>query len=118
MNTQVLKQRKKLTKARVRARISGTSARPRLSVRISSVNIVAQLIDDTAAKTLASATTIGQKELKGKNMTEKAQWVGDQIAKNANAAKITTVVFDRGFRTYHGRIKQLAEAARKSGLKF
>lgn len=118
MNIQILKKRKKLTRARVRARISGTAARPRLSIRISRLHIVAQLIDDTSGKTLASATTIGQKTLNGKSMTEKAEWVGTEIAKNGKAAKITTVVFDRGFRTYHGRIKQLAQAARAGGLEF
>jgi large subunit ribosomal protein L18 len=118
MKTQTLKQRKRLTKARVRARISGSKSRPRLSVRISNANIVAQLIDDSAAKTLASASTVGQKALVGKTMTEKADWIGQQIAKNAKDAKITTIVFDRGYRTYHGRIKHLAEAARAGGLEF
>ncbi|MBA3679064.1 50S ribosomal protein L18 [Candidatus Saccharibacteria bacterium] len=117
MNKQLIL-RKKLTKARVRARISGTATRPRLSVRISNTQVVAQLIDDASAKTLASATSVGQKSLEKKTMTEKSVWVGEQIAKSAEAVKITTVVFDRGFRMYHGRVKQLAEAARLNGLKF
>jgi len=110
--------RKKLTRARVRTKISGTAERPRLSVRISNSNVTAQLIDDTIGKTLACASTIGSKAIVKKNMTEKSQWVGEEIAKSAKTAKITTVVFDRGFRIYHGRVKQLAEAARAGGLKF
>ncbi len=117
MNTQTTI-RKKLTRARVRTKISGSASRPRLSVRISNANVTAQLIDDTIGKTLASASTIGSKETAKMNMTEKSQWVGEEIAKSAKTAKITTVVFDRGFRIYHGRVKQLAEAARAGGLKF
>jgi len=117
MNKQLIL-RKKLTKARVRARISGTAEQPRLSVRVSNTQVVAQLINDINGKTLASATSVGQKSLEKKTMTEKSAWVGEQIAKNAKAVKITTVVFDRGYRMYHGRVKQLAEAARSNGLKF
>jgi large subunit ribosomal protein L18 len=104
-------------RARVRARISGTAARPRLSVKISLRHIVAQLIDDTTGQTLGFVSTVGHKEAKG-NMTEKATWVGTQIAAQAKAKKITKVVFDRGGRIYHGRLHALAEAGRKAGLEF
>ena len=101
---------------RVRATVSGTSERPRLAVNISSLHITAQVIDDTAGKTLAYATTVGQK-LTG-NMTEKAAIVGTEIAKKAKKAKVTKVAFDRSSRKYHGRVKALADAARAEGLDF
>lgn len=104
-------------KARVRARVSGTAARPRLSVKISLRHIVAQLIDDTNGHTLAYISTVGHKDAKG-TMTEKAAWAGEQIAALAKAKKIKTVVFDRNGRIYHGRLHALAEAARKAGLEF
>lgn len=107
----------KLRKNRVRSRITGTLERPRLSVSITNLHVSAQIIDDTTHKTLAAATTVGQKNQKG-TMTEKAQWVGTEIAKKAKAKKINTVVFDRNGRQYHGRVKALAEAARAGGLEF
>jgi len=110
--------RKKLTRARVRKKISGTAERPRLSVRISNVNITAQLVNDSTGTTLAYISTIGNKSMTKKNMTDKAKWAGEEIAKSAKSAKISTVVFDRGFRIYHGRVKQLAESARAGGLEF
>jgi len=106
-----------LRKNRIRSQISGSAARPRLSVFISNVHITAQLIDDTSDKTLAHVTTVGQKAVTG-NMTEKATWVGEEIAKQAKAAKIKTIVFDRGGKLYHGRVAALADAARKAGLEF
>jgi len=102
---------------RVRARVSGTAERPRLSVRVSNRHIIAQVIDDTTSKTLAYVSTVGQKEATG-TMTERASWIGAEIAKQAKAAKIKTVVFDRGSKLYHGRVAALADAARKSGLEF
>lgn len=102
---------------RVRSVVSGSSSRPRLSVSVSNLNITAQLIDDEAHKTLAYVTTVGQKSLKG-SMTEKAVWVGTEIAAKAKAKKVKTVVFDRGGKLYHGRVAALADAARKSGLEF
>jgi large subunit ribosomal protein L18 len=104
-------------KGRIRAVVSGTAKRPRLNVHISNTHVSAQLIDDTAGRTLAMATTVNQKSVKG-TMTEKSQWVGAEIAKKAKAAKIKSVVFDRGGKLYHGRTAALAEAARKSGLEF
>jgi large subunit ribosomal protein L18 len=101
---------------RTRARITGSAERPRLSVSISNMHISAQIIDDSRSITLVSATTIGQKT--SGNMIDKAIWVGTEIAKNAKKAKLKSVVFDRGARKYHGRIKALADAARKEGLEF
>jgi len=101
---------------RVRARITGTAERPRMAVSISNLHITAQIIDDQSGKTLAYATTVGQK-LDG-NMTTKAEWVGKSIAKKAKTAKVTKVVLDRSNKKYHGRIKALAEAAREGGLEF
>ncbi|MDB5178367.1 MAG: ribosomal protein [Patescibacteria group bacterium] len=103
-------------RARVRSRVSGTTVRPRLSVKISLRHIIAQLIDDTTGRTLASATTVSS-DAKG-TMTEKAVWVGEQIAAKAKTAKVKQIVFDRNGRIYHGRLHALAEAARKSGLEF
>ena len=104
-------------RARVRATVTGTTERPRLSVKISLSNIIAQIIDDSKSTTLAYASTVGHKEAKG-NMTEKAAWVGGQIAAAAKAKKIKQVVFDRNGRIYHGRLHALAEAARQNGLEF
>jgi len=108
---------KRVRKNRVRAVVHGTNDRPRLSVFISSHHVSAQLIDDSTQKTVASATTVGQKAAAG-TLTDKADWVGAEIAKRAKVAKIKQVVFDRNGRLYHGRVKALAEAARKSGLEF
>ncbi len=110
-------QQLKRRKARVRARVSGTAARPRLSVKISLRHIVAQLIDDQTGHTLAYITTVGHQDAKG-TLTNKAVWVGEQIAAQAKAKKIKAVVFDRNGRIYHGRLHALAEAARKAGLEF
>lgn len=110
-------QNKLQRKRRIRSVVSGTAKRPRLSVHVSNLHISAQLIDDTAHKTLAQVTTVGQKTLKG-TMTEKAEWAGAEIAKQAKDAKIKSVVFDRGGKLYHGRVAALAEAARKAGLEF
>ncbi len=104
-------------KNRVRATVDGTTERPRLSVFVSNLHIVAQIIDDSKQKTLAHSTTVGQKTIKG-NMVTKAEWVGTDIAKKAKTAKVTKVVFDRGGKLYHGRVKALADAARKEGLDF
>ncbi len=103
---------------RVRAKISGTALRPRLNVFRSTNNIYAQLIDDVAGVTLASASTL-DKELNdyGGNK-EAAKKVGKLIAERAAQKNITEVVFDRGGYIFHGRVKELAEGAREGGLKF
>ncbi len=102
---------------RVRAGLTGSAERPRLSVHISNQHVSAQIIDDTAHKTLAYATTVGKKA-ETSTMTQKAELVGADIAKKAKAKKVKNVVFDRGGKLYHGRIKALADAARKEGLEF
>jgi large subunit ribosomal protein L18 len=107
---------KSLRKARVRAKISGTADRPRLSVTISNLHVSAQLIDDIAGSTIVAATTVGKKSTG--TLSEKAAIVGTDIAKKAIKAKIKTVVFDRNGRAYAGRLKALADAARKEGLEF
>ncbi|HKR81821.1 MAG TPA: 50S ribosomal protein L18 [Candidatus Saccharimonadales bacterium] len=106
-----------LRKNRVRSTIFGTATRPRLSVHISNRHITAQLIDDDAHKTLVYISTVGKKAAAG-TLTERATWVGAEVAKKAKTAKITAVVFDRNGRIYHGRVKALADAARNAGLEF
>lgn len=110
-------QKQQLRKNRVRAVVSGTASRPRLSVFISNTHVSAQVIDDTAHHTIAYATSVGAKDAPA-GMTEKAAWVGEAIAKKAKAAKVKQIAFDRGGRAYHGRVKALADAARKAGLEF
>lgn len=103
---------------RVRAKISGTAARPRLNVFRSNANIYAQIIDDENGVTLLSASTL-DKEFDGYGGNkEAAKAVGTMIAKKAAEKGITEVVFDRGGYVYHGRVKELADAAREGGLKF
>ena len=106
---------------RVRRKVSGTTQRPRLCVFRSSNNIYAQIIDDTNRETLVAASSL-EADVKGAvNHTgnkEAAKLVGQLVAKKAVEKGITEVVFDRGGYLYHGRIKELAEAAREAGLKF
>lgn len=104
-------------KGRVRSTVSGTPSRPRLSVSVTNLHVSAQLIDDESHKTLAHATTVGQKSLQG-TMTDKATWVGEEIAKQAKSIKVKAIVFDRNGKLYHGRVAALADAVRKSGLEF
>lgn len=104
-------------KNRIRAVVSGTTERPRLSVFVSNKHVAAQIIDDTKHITIAQISTVGQKAATG-TMTEMATWVGTEIAKKAKTAKVRKVVFDRGGRLYHGRVKALADAARAGGLEF
>ena len=103
---------------RVRKKVFGTPERPRLSVYRSEKNIYAQIIDDVNAVTLVSASSL-EKDFaaKGGNK-EGAKLVGEMIAKKALDKGVTEVVFDRGGYIYHGRVQQLADAARESGLKF
>jgi large subunit ribosomal protein L18 len=102
-------------------KLAGTADRPRLNIFRSLDNIFAQVIDDEAGCTLASASTIDKtlrSGMGGKTKKEQAQLVGKAIAERAQAANITEVVFDRGGFIYHGRVKALADGAREGGLKF
>lgn len=101
---------------RIRSVVQGTAKKPRLVVSISNYNVSAQLVDDTASKTLSSVSTIGKK-VDG-SLMEKAAWVGGEIATKAKTAKIKHASLDRRGRKYHGRVKALADAARKGGLEF
>lgn len=103
---------------RVRTKVSGTSECPRLCVFRSNSNIYAQVIDDVAGNTLASASTL-DKEVKEKHANKiAAKEVGALVAKRALEKNIKTIVFDRGGYIYHGIVKELAEAAREAGLEF
>ena len=107
---------KSLRKARVRAKVSGTAERPRLTVTISNKHVSAQLINDVTGKTLAASTTVGSKQTG--SLKELAAFVGTDIAKKAKKAKIEKVVFDRNGRQYAGRLASLADAARNEGLEI
>ena len=103
---------------RVRAKISGTAARPRLCVYRSNAHISAQIIDDVACVTLVSAST-QEKDFEGIGSDQAAaRKVGALLAEKAQAKGITEVVFDRGGYLYHGRVSELADGAREGGLKF
>ncbi|HON56048.1 MAG TPA: 50S ribosomal protein L18 [bacterium] len=119
-----MKERKKIRQYKhksVRKKISGTAEKPRMAVYRSLQNIYVQLIDDNAEKTLLSCSTLDKnisEKIKYGGNKEAAKLVGEEIAKRALAAGITSVVFDRAGLKFHGRIKELAEAARKAGLNF
>jgi large subunit ribosomal protein L18 len=102
---------------RVRKRVSGAAARPRLVISRSARHIVAQLVDDTAGRTIASASTLDEtiRSAAG-DKTAKAKRVGQLLAERAISAGITTAVFDRGGYKYHGRVAALADGAREGGL--
>lgn len=119
MVTKVDTNKKRLIRhKRVRAKLSGTSAKPRLCVFRSNTNIYAQIIDDISGTTLLSASSL-DKEMDGYGGNkEAAKKVGALVAKKAAEKGITEVVFDRGGYIYHGRVKELAEGAREGGLKF
>jgi len=106
---------------RIRQKVQGTAARPRLAVFRSQKHIYAQAIDDVAGRTVASSSSL-EREIRSKvgrgSGTEAAKQVGESIGKKLTQAGIEAVVFDRGGFVYHGRIKALAEAARSAGLKF
>jgi large subunit ribosomal protein L18 len=108
-------------KARIRKKLAGTPARPRLAVFRSQSHIYAQLIDDEAGRTLATASSLDkelrEKSKRGGNLAA-AKAVGTLIASRARSQGIDAVVFDRGGFQYHGRVKALADAAREGGLKF
>ncbi|MBI4213835.1 MAG: 50S ribosomal protein L18 [Chloroflexi bacterium] len=105
--------------ARIRKRLAGTGERPRLCVFRSLSHIYAQVVDDTAGRTLVAAST-AEPSLRGQGGTksDRAKAVGIAIAERAKAAGIDQVVFDRGGYLYHGRVRQLAEGAREGGLSF
>jgi large subunit ribosomal protein L18 len=106
---------------RVRRRVVGTSERPRLNVFRSLSHIYAQVIDDSQGHTLVSASTIDPEvegQLQGLTKTEQARVVGSVLAERALGQGISSVVFDRGGYTYHGRVRALADAAREGGLEF
>ena len=106
---------------RMRVEIQGTTERPRLSIFRSLNHIYAQVIDDSAGTTLASASTVVadvKASVDGRKKTEQAKLIGAQVAKEALGKGITQVVFDRGGYRYHGRVKALADGAREAGLKF
>jgi large subunit ribosomal protein L18 len=105
-------------KARIRGKISGTAARPRLTVFRSNKQIYAQVVDDLSGKTLASASSRAIKEAQGVAKIEQAKMVGAKVAEAAKAAGVESVVFDRNGYLYHGRVKSLADAAREGGLQF
>jgi large subunit ribosomal protein L18 len=104
---------------RVRKKVAGTTARPRLAVFRSNKHIVAQVIDDSTGRTLAAASTV-EKDLRSGATGNKsaAASVGRLVGERAKAAGVTTVVFDRGGFLYHGRIAAVADAAREAGLEF
>ena len=112
-------ERRKRIKGRVKKNITGTAERPRLCVFRSNKEIYAQIINDSEGTTLLAAGSIEKNIAKQSgNKSEKAAMVGDLIAKKAKDHGIQQVVFDRNGYLYHGRVKQLAEAARNGGLKF
>ena len=104
-------------KAHIRKKVFGTAERPRLTVLRSNTNIYVQGVDDLTGKTLFSANSLQLKE-KAANKSEQAENVGELVAQKAQAAGISEIVFDRNGYLYHGRVQQLAEGARKGGLKF
>ena len=118
MSSFKLERRNKI-KASIRKNVSGTAEKPRMSVYRSNTQIYVQIIDDVAGKTLAAASSKVKSiaDVKG-TKTQKAEKVGEEIAKVALSKGISEVVFDRGGHVYHGRIKAFAEAAREAGLKF
>jgi len=121
MNTAGKVEQLERRRRRVRNTIMGTAERPRLNVFRSTAHIYAQIIDDIDGKTLAAASSLDKalrSSLKSTGSIEAAKAVGKLIAERAKTANVRAVVFDRGGRIYHGRIKALAEASREGGLQF
>ena len=114
MTTKKVERRIKI-KYRIRKSVNGTAERPRLSVFRSNKQIYAQIINDLTGQTLAAASSLGFEKMPKK---EQAAKVGEMVAEKAQAAGITSVVFDRNGYLYHGRVKELADGARKGGLNF
>ena len=113
--TNVKADQRKSRHARIRARISGTSEKPRLSIFKSNRHMYAQLVDDATGVTILG---ISSEKAEGKKMSEKSQSLGKMIAQAALAKKISKIAFDRGGFKYTGKIKAFADAAREGGLKF
>ena len=119
MNAKAKTQRRQNIRYGIRAKISGTTQKPRLSVFRSNNEVYAQLIDDTKGETLASASSKDKDILAQKvNKTEKGKLVGAAIARKAGEIGLKDVTFDRGGYLYHGRVKSVADGAREAGLKF
>ncbi len=114
MTTSKIERRIKI-KYRIRKKVFGTPERPRMSVFRSNKQIYVQVINDEEGKTIVSASSLG---LEAMPKVQQAEKVGEMIAKKALEAGVTSVVFDRNGYLYHGRVKQLADAARNGGLKF
>jgi large subunit ribosomal protein L18 len=114
MTTKKVERRIKI-KFRIRKNVNGTAERPRLSVFRSNKQIYAQVINDITGKTLCAASSLGMEELPKK---EQAAKVGEMLAEKAKEAGVSQVVFDRNGYLYHGRVKELADGARKGGLNF
>jgi large subunit ribosomal protein L18 len=112
---------RKARQRRVRKKVSGTPSRPRLNVYRSLKNIYAQIIDDTTGTTLVSASSLDKEiaeKVSGTGNKEAARLVGKMIGEKAQAKGIESVVFDRAGYIYHGRVKEVGDGARESGLKF
>jgi large subunit ribosomal protein L18 len=118
MSTLTVRKARERRHKRVRGKIVGSAERPRLVVFRSNRGIEAQLVDDLEGKTLAAASWLHLKKTFKGSKSEQAAEVGKLLAANAKKANVETVVFDRGGYLYHGRVKALADAARKGGLKF
>ena len=118
MTTLTVREARQRRHRRIRGKIAGTAARPRLAVYRSNKGISAQLVDDLTGRTLAAASWLGLKKSFKGTKTEQAAEVGKLLAANAKKAEIETVVFDRGGYLYHGRVKALADGAREGGLRF
>ena len=116
MNLAHKKQLLQTRRWRIRKKVKGTAERPRLTVRFSNKHIHVQVIDDTVGKTSAAVSSVGQESIRGN--VAGAEAMGKQIAEKAVAAGITSVVFDRAGRRYHGVVKAFADAARAGGLVF
>ena len=121
INKQARNVARKKRHMRIRNKISGTAARPRLAVFRSNSHIYAQVIDDEAQHTLVAASTMEKdirQKLENTANVEAARVVGEELAKKAKAKGISSVIFDRGGYLYHGKVKALADAAREGGLEF
>lgn len=116
MDIRLKNEKKQIRKNRVRAKVTGTASRPRLSVFFSNKHVITQIIDDTTGKTLVYKND----KLSGKEgkSTDIAMNVGKEVAKEALGKKIKKIVFDKGHKKYHGRVKALADGAREGGLEF